>query len=126
MPEQPPAMLLGWFVGGADAEAISWLFREGEVEHPKQKYESKRAPGFSSQTKHRFMVFIKTLQARALLLLCDRVGPSSSRERRTATPSFSMEGNLLEWRWSLGFAIPARLPRCTFSCGCVTLRSKPL
>lgn len=42
------------------------------------------------------MVFIKTLQARALLLLCNRVGPSSSRERRTATQSFSIEGNSLK------------------------------
>lgn len=82
--------------GDADTEAICWLFRKSEIEHPKQMYERERAPRFSSQTKHCFMVFVKTLQAWALLLLCNRVGPSSSREQRTATQSFSIEGNSLK------------------------------
>lgn len=40
-------------------------------------------------------MFVKTLQIGALLLLCGRVGPSSSMEQ-SATGSFSMEGNRLE------------------------------
>lgn len=39
------------------------------------------------------MLFLKTLQAGSLLPLRGRVGPSSSRQQRSATPSFPIEGN---------------------------------
>lgn len=111
------AVLLG-LCGGAAAEGISGCLRKRHTEHPKQIHESRRAPAFSSQTKHRFLVFIKALQAGALLVLCNRVCLSLAGSKELRLRHFPLKA--IQWRgWrgggalaltAAGTASPAALP----------------
>lgn len=101
-PQEPRAVLLGLF--GWCCCRGSLGVSERDTEHPKQMYENKRAPGFSSQTKHRFLIIIKALQAGALLLLCNRVCLSLPESKELQLSHFPLKA--IQWRgWRGGGAL---------------------
>lgn len=93
-PEKPGAVLSGLRRGCCCREGL----RQRDTEHTKQMHEGQRAPGSSSQTKHRFLVFIKALQA--LLLLCNRVCLSLPESKELQLSHFPLKA--IQWRGCRG------------------------
>lgn len=96
--------LCSWGCVGVLLQRASLGVSERDTEHPKQMLETRRAPGFSSQTKHGFLVFIKALQAGALLLLCNRVCLSLPESKELQLRHFPLKA--IQWRgWRGGGAL---------------------